>query len=237
MRKILPILFVLMISQITFTQTKIDEYGKIISDDEYFRLAYFLEQLKEDKKFKGTIVIQKNKFETPGKFLRHFHGVKSFLIESLGISPDRFSLVFGGENLRQTELWLSKSDNEKLKFDAKSLDETLNGKITKTTLFDSECLDCDQVVFINQFIFREGLEYFARAVQANPNTTALIEISKVEYVSKTRTEKQKLVNKIFEVLVKDNKISKNRIKIRFKSGYNASFYIIPKIDKNNKKQN
>lgn len=237
MRKILPILFVLLISQIAFAQTKIDEYGKIIPDDEYFRLTYFLEQLKEDKNFKGTIVIQKDKFETTGKFLRHFHGVKSFLIESLGISSDRFSLVFGGENVHQTELWLSKSDDEKLKFDAKPLDETLNGKITKTTLFDSECLDCDQVVFINQFIFREGLEYFARAVQANPNTTALIEISKVEYVSRTRTEKQKLVNKIFEVLVKDNKISKDRIKIRFKSGYNASFYIIPKIDKNNKKQN
>ena len=237
MRKILPILFVLMISQIAFAQTKIDEYGKIISDDEGACLYYFVEKLKNDKDAKGAIIIYKDKFETTGKFLRHFHGVKSFLIESLGISPNRFSLVFGGENLRRTEVWLSKSDDEKLKFDAKPLDETLNGKIVKTTLFDIECLDCDQVVFINQFIFREGLEYFARAVQANPNTTALIEISKVEYVSKTRTEKQKLVNKIFEVLVKDNKISKDRIKIRFKSGYNASFYIIPKIDKNNKKQN
>jgi hypothetical protein len=235
MKKILPLFFILLISYISFSQTKIDEYGGIIPDDEGARLDHFSGQLKADENAKGTIIIYKDKREPMGNFLRHFYGVKSFLITQIGVRPDKFSIVFGGENKRRTKIWLNESKNQALKIDDKLLDETLSGKITKKTLFDRSCLDCDPVVFINESIFGNGLNYFAKALQANPNTNALIEISEVEYISKTPKEKTKLVNIILEGLIKNNKISKNRIKIRYKSGYWTSFYIVPKIDKNNKK--
>jgi hypothetical protein len=163
--------------------------------------------------------------------------VRNFLVKAIGVSPDRFSVVFGGEDVRKTEIWISNSKNETVRFNNKVLDETLGGKIKKRILFDRECIECDPAVFINGFIFREGLEYFAKALLANPNSNALIEVSKTEY--RARRERTKLSNEILNILVKDKKISKNRIKIQFtlfKSivAY-ASFYIVPKIDKNNKK--
>ncbi len=223
----------------TFAQTKFDEYGGVIADDESARLEYLAAQLKNEKNAKGTIIIYKHKLETTGKFLRHFYGVRNFLVKAIGVSPDRFSVLFGGEDVRRTEIWISDSKNETVKFDNKVLDETLDGKITKRTLFDRECIECDPAVFIDGFIFRDGLEYFAKALLANPNTNALIEVSKVEYISRTRKERTELINKILSILVKDNKISENRIKIQFTSARSvvayASFYIVPKIDKINKK--
>lgn len=237
MKKIFLCAILFVFSQIAFAQTKIDEYGGIIADDESGRLDYFAAQLKKDKNAKGTIIIYKHRLETTGKFLRHFYGVKNFLVKALDVSPDKFSVVFGGEEVRRTEIWLSESKNETVKFDNKILDETLNGKIMKRTLFDTECIECDPVVFIDGFIFREGLEYFAKALLANPNTNALIEVSKAEY--RTRKKRTELINEILDILVKDTKISKNRIEIQFTSPKSevsyASFYIIPKIDKTNKK--
>ena len=232
MRKILLYIFLIAFSQTAFAQTKIDEYGAIITDDEYFRLSHFVvEELKKDKDSRVTIIIYKDKSETTGKFLRHFYGVEDFLIKAFDISPDKFSVVFGGEDKRRTEIWLSKSKNDAIKFENKMLDETLAGKINQKLLFDYNCIDCDESPFINQFIFREGFDYLAKALKANPNTVALINIPKVEYVSKTAKEKSELLVEIKNRIIEKNEISKNRIKIQFTSGNFAFFYIIPQTVK------
>jgi hypothetical protein len=236
MKSVLSILFILLVWQISFAQTESAEYGGVIPDEEYAYLSIFADKLNKNADTKGIIIIHKHKTEPVGHFLRHFYGVRNYLINQFSAPAERFSVLYGGEvEGRRTEMRIIKGESEKSNFPKEALDETLSGKIRQKTLFDEECIDCDPVVFINESIFIEGLDYFARALKENPNTNALIEISKVEYVSKTRKEKKELTNKIFEVLVKDNKISRDRIKIKFKSGMTASFYIIPKIDKNNKK--
>lgn len=233
MRKILLCIILIAFSQTAFAQTKIDEYGGLITDDEYGHIVYFLEELKKDENTFGTLIIYKDKSETTGKFLRHFYGIKSFLADVFAVSPDKFSVVFGGEETRRTEVWLSKSKMEADKFKSKFLDETLVGNINKKVLFDINCIDCDESPFINQFIFREGFDYLAKALKANPKTFALIKIPKVEYVSKTAKEKSELLAEIKNRIIEKNEISKNRIKIQFTSGNFATFYIIPQTVKIN----
>lgn len=231
MEKIVLCIALVVFSQTVFSQTKIDEYGKIITDDESARLYNFVEQLKKDKTVSGTLVIYKDKSETTGKFLRHFYGVKSILMNSFGVSPDSFSIVFGGEDIRRTEIWLNNSKEESSKFESKILDETLAGKINRKTLFDNNCIDCDESPFINQFIFGAGLDYLAEALKANPDTSALIQIAKVEYLAESTKERKDLINLIFDRL-KKSQIPKDRISVKFIRGVEAKFYIIPKANKN-----
>lgn len=225
-RNFLCLFLAILFSSAVFAQTQIDEYGPIISDDESARLFNFAEQLKNDEANIGTIVIHKDKSETTGRFLRHFYGVKDFLIEAFDIAPKRFSIVFGGEDVRRTQIWLSKSKKEASKFESKILDETLAGKISRRILFDYNCLDCDESPFVNQFIFREGIDYLANALRANSRTKAIIKIGGVEYLSKSSKEKKDLLKNIFERLEK-NKIRRNRVAVQFTSGMLARFYIIP----------
>ena len=226
MKRILLCLILIASSQWVLAQTKFDEYGALLSEDESARLYNFAGQLKESGAVEGTLIIYKDKSETTGKFLRHFYGVKSFLIESFSISPEKVSIVFGGESTRRTEMWLSKSKEESSKFESEIFDEKLAGKINRKILFDYNCLDCDESPFVNQFIFREGIDYLAEVLKANPKTKAIIKIAKVEFVSKTTKEKRYLLNEIFDRLRK-KQVQRKKVSVQFTSGNWAKFYIIP----------
>lgn len=226
MRKIFLCLIFIAFSQTVLTQIKIDDYGALISEDESGHLDNLVAKLREDSIAEATFVIYKDKAEPTGRFLRHFYGVKDFMIEIYKVSPEKLSIVFGGDNTRRTEIWLSQSKEEAAKFENKVLDETLVGKINRKTLFDYNCIDCDESPFINQFIFREGVDYLAETLKANPHTKAVIEIARVKYLSKTAKERKELLNQIFDKIEK-KQIRRNKISIRFTSGIWAKFYIIP----------
>lgn len=224
------ILFVLLISQIAFAQTKFDEYDRadLYDDDEFARLDGFSNELKSKPKAKGYVIIYKPKNLGTGKFLRHFYGVRRVLTEFMSINPERLQMIAGEERKEmRTEFWLV-SENEKVPdFPTLSLEAKIKEQIIKKTLFDYECIGCTPAVILDYFIFNEGLEYFAEALKANPNSNALITIGKNEFISQTRKEKKELIERILETLVGKNKITKNRIKIEFINSDFAHLYVIP----------
>lgn len=230
MKKILSLIFLLLISQSAFAQTKIDEYdrGKLFDCDEHARLYNFANELNNHPKAKGYVVIYKPINLKTGIFLRHFYGVKRVLTDFMDVKPERLQIIAGEERKEmQTELWLVSDDEKVPDFPTLSLEAKLNETITNKSLFDYECIGCSPAVVIDFFIFNEGLEYFAEALKANPNSKALISIGTNEFISKTHIEKKELTERILEVLVKKNGIAKNKIKIQFIKSNFAYLYIIP----------
>ena len=209
-------------------QTMIDRYSAISNDDEFGHLFNFADKLKSNANKTGMILISKDESETVGSFLRHFYGVRAFMISTFGVSPNRFEVVYGGDGRRDTAMYLQSVDSQK-RFTSFELDETLRGKITKRTLFDYTCLDCDQSPFINQFIFREGMQYLAKVLLANPGTYSKIFISRVESLSRTPKERKKLRNEIYDRLTRNSLKSTNRVTLQFVNGIDAKIYIFPRL--------
>lgn len=227
MKKILTVLFILLISQVAFSQTKFDEYGYLIPDNEGARLYDVFQEFSENKDSKIYILINKEKKMAFGKFLRYFYGVKAFL-SNFNITKESIKMIMGEEKDKQlTQIYFVKNNNPSLVFKEVSVENKLQEKITKKSLFDTNCTDCDESPFIKQFIFREGLDYLAIALKANPTSNALLEVGRVEYLSRTVKERKELTKQIFGRL-KKNGIGKERVSIQFNSGNIASFYIIPK---------
>ncbi|HYJ92595.1 MAG TPA: hypothetical protein VEV84_14900 [Pyrinomonadaceae bacterium] len=227
MKSLLGLFAVLLIMSVGYicAQSPVDEYGNIIPDDEFGHLGYFSDKLKADSVSVGTIVIYKDTRETTGHFLRHYYGVSSFLTKVFKLSPEKFKMIFGGEGERRTKLYIGPAGTSNLH--GIELDETLRGKISKDTLFDWECIDCDPVVFINGFIFREGMVYLARALLANPGTISVIKIGRVEYLSKTAKERRELKKEIRDMLIQSGLRNLKRVRLRFAKGSFAFVYIIP----------
>lgn len=230
MKIFFTIFFALVLSQIIFGQTKIDEYEKLNSEDESGHLAYISQEFSKAENSKIHILINKEKKMPYGKFLRYFYGIENYL-NLFDIPKKSVITVAGAEKDEQlTQIWFVK-DNQKLPaFNEISINEGINLRQSKKVLFDENCLDCDESPFIKQSIFREDLDYLAKALKSNPTANALIKIAKVEYLSKTAKERSILTNEIIGRL-KKNQIQRNRISIQFTSGSEAFFYIIPKANK------
>lgn len=224
---VMILIYALLATQFLFAQTKIDEYPKLINDDQSARLDAFAGMLQEQKSSKGLIIIYKQEKEPLGRFLRHLYGVKLYLSRSQNIDPDRIILSVGEAKKRKTELWIISEAKSLPTLKAISVETELNKKITKNTAFDSHCMDCDPVVFLDLPVFKEGLAFYSTALKANPDSTALIIIGEI----KNQKERDKLSKMIFKGL-EDNQINKDRIKIKFnrRSAF-TNFYVVPKIIK------
>ncbi len=230
MKIFFTIFFALVLSPLIFGQTKIDEYEKLISEDESAHLAYISQEFSKAENSKIHILINKGKKMPYGKFLRYFYGIGDYL-NLFDIPKKSIITVAGAEKDEQlTQIWFVKDNQKPPVFSEISINKGISFKQSKKILFDENCLDCDESPFIKQSIFREGLNYLAKALKANPRANALIKIAKVEYLSKTAKERRTLTNEIIGRL-KKNQIQKNRISIEFTSGSEAFFYIIPKINK------
>lgn len=221
------LVFGLMSAQFLFAQIKADEYPKLINDDQSARLDAFAALLREQDKSKGLIFTYKQEREPLGRFLRHLYGVKLYLSRSQNINPDRLVLLTGEAKERKTELWIIPEGKSLPTLKSISIEKELSKKIRKTTVFDTHCMDCDPVVFLDLPVFKEGLEFYSAALKANPGSTALIVIGETA----SQKERNKVSREIFKGL-KDNQIDKNRIEIRFnkKSSF-TNFYVVPKISK------
>ncbi|MEP7037852.1 MAG: hypothetical protein ABI891_05875 [Acidobacteriota bacterium] len=230
MKTFLTIFFALVLSQVIFGQTKIDEYEKLNSEDESGHLAYISQEFSKVENSKIYILINKEKKMPYGKFLRYFYGIENHL-NLFNIPKKSVITVAGDEKDEQlTQIWFVKDNEKPPAFNEISINDGVNLNQSKKVLFDDNCLDCDESPFIKQSIFRKGLDYLAKTLKANPTIDVLIEISKVEYLSKTFKERRTLTNEIISRL-KKNQIQRNRISISFISGTEAFFYIIPKANK------
>ncbi|HRH44487.1 MAG TPA: hypothetical protein PKY82_22820 [Pyrinomonadaceae bacterium] len=224
MKKTLAMLFVLIISQIIFAQTKIDEYERLNSDAESGRLTMLHSYILESPNSKGQILIYPKEKTPLGKILRHIYGIRAYT----GLDNSSLIIETGRERKKPfNEIWLIKEGEKKISINSVSYEDKLNDKIKKKTLFDRECILCEPTVDLDQYIFRQGLDYFAKALKANPKASALIEIATVQYLSETKKERRELIAKIYNSLVKKHLIKQSRIKIEFIGSDNASFYLIP----------
>jgi hypothetical protein len=226
--KILLLLVVYSLSSVfAMSQTKIDEYGKLISDDEYFHLSNLADELKKDPRANAAIVISRPPNARVGSFLRHFYGVGEAM-ERFGVSPDRFELISGSETLvLKTELWLVGPGDVFPNISDPRFADLTSQPVHQRKLFDRECLDCDRSPFIDQMIFGNGLDHFAHALAANTELGGDIVIGEVDYVSRNKAEKAELQQAITWKLVTQHKIPANRIRIRFVRSIFASLYLVP----------
>jgi hypothetical protein len=233
MKKILTILFVLLISRFVFAQEKFAEYGNIIPDDEFSVLLNAGEKAVENKESRIYVLINKEKKMPIGKFLRYFYGVRTYIQKNSNL-PEGLVIVEAGEekDTQLTRIWIVKKGETLPVFNTIPIEDRLTEKIAKKTLFDQNCYGCDESPFIKQFIFREGLDNLAKIMRANMNCKALLKIPLlIEYPKRERIkEKNELRNEIVNRLTKQG-ISPKRLSIQFVAGDNAKFYLIPKIAK------
>lgn len=224
---VIPILF-LALQTSFFAQEKIYQYGPAIRDDEAARLHDLSERLKGEPAARALIVINKPREIDTGRFLRHVYGVRKF-ITLFDIEPHRFDVRAGEErDTMLTRIWIIRPGEKAPGFGGFSVDELLAGKIDKPTRFDLECIDCDSSPFVDEYIFREGLDHYAAALKANPGSRARIIVGKADNLSRTPKNRRKLVSRILGRLVKKHRIRRNRITIRFINSGSAGLYIIPK---------
>lgn len=224
---ITPILFFALQASF-FAQEKIDRYGPLPREIEAVHLEYLAGRLKNERGARAVIVINKPRVIRTGWFLRKIHGVRKFLA-SMGADNRRFDVYAGVEREHMlTRVWLVRPGDKPPVFGALSLDDLLKEKISKRTLFDTDCFDyCDLSPFIEEPVFPDGLDYYAAALKANPGSTARIILGSGEKY-KTGKAQRKLVSLILGRLVKKHRIRRNRITIRFINSYSAGLYIIPK---------
>lgn len=213
-----------------FAQIKIAEYGAINPDNESGVIDILSTEVANKSSSKGLIVVHKGKDMPLGQFLRHYYGIKNYW--SARGFPSGKLIMFSGEERKEfyVEMWVIPENAKVPEFKTISLEEKLKEKITKKTLFDKECIECEPPVIINLNFFQEGLDFLAQALKANPDTYALIEIARYGGISGNRKERLDLTQQILDELMKTYKISRNRIKIRFTSGNSlegAKFYVVP----------
>jgi hypothetical protein len=236
MKKILNIFFVLLISQVGYAQEIIAEYGRLISDDEYFRLVHLDNKISENNnKSKIHILINKEKGMPLGLFLRYFYGLRDVIIESGGVQKESLIVEAGEEQNKQlTRIWIVKNGEDMPTFNKMSIDEKLSERLTKKTLFDSNCIECDESPFIKKYIFREGLDLLSDQLKAHSGYRALIDIqvSSAFYTSKRAWNRER-TRRLDEIVtrMRANKIPRNKYSIRFSEGLFAKIYLLPRLAK------
>jgi hypothetical protein len=220
------ILIILILAAVGHAQTKIDEYEKLISDDEYFRLLNLADKLKEDSGSSAAVVMYAPARLPRGAFLRYFYGVGETLVR-FGISGSRVRLVYGGQaKTRRTELWVLDPGQNLPDRAGRSVTELIDEPISRRTLFDWRCLDCDLTPFIDQLIFGDGIDHCVAVLTTHPNVSGEFLIGRVAYVSQTRREQAEIRKRITDELVLNGKISKARVRISFTRSNFAMVYLI-----------
>lgn len=229
MKKILVILFVLLISQVVLAQTKIDEYGKLISDDEGSRLYAISQQLLQNKESRIYVLINKEKKMPFGRFLRYFYGVGNF-INRLGVPKESITILAGKVRDEQfTQIWIVHKNEKPPDFKQISIKDKLSVKIKRKVLFDENCIDCDESPFIKQNILGEGIDYLATVLKANPNIIASIQIVNGDsFIENRERFIKEISNRVFKITE-----TKQLGSFLFKRETNSviRFYLFPKPPK------
>lgn len=225
MKKILAVLFVLLITQIVSAQRMVEEYGIIGSDDESGKMDSFLSELNNEPNSSGLIVIYAgfNK-ERLGNILAHVEGIKRYFYLRKFDQKRILFLIAEGKAPFFKELWIVKKNENFPKF--KEVDLNLKG-IKEKYLYAERCIVCEPVV---DELRTDSIKIkmLIKLLKANKEYSVLIIISIGFYGFENAGYWRK------ELVIR-NGIENNRIKIKDEKGKHenstAYFYIIPKSTK------
>ncbi|MCA1630331.1 MAG: hypothetical protein LC785_03815 [Acidobacteria bacterium] len=149
---------------------KFDEFGDIQSSDIAARLDNFANELQAQPGVKGFIITYRSRRDLPGLSGRLMNLMRSYLIDTRGLEPDRVVGVDGGEaGCLTQELWLvpvgatptPRSDAYKNEFE----------DTDSTRKFDEASLSADSSY--QQSIYH-SLEGFANALRKEPRARAYL---------------------------------------------------------------
>lgn len=86
---------------------KIDEFADIAASDLIARLDNLAVMLQNEPNARGFLIVYRSRRDLPGLSNKYAHRMKSYLVDSRGISAERVVTVDGGEALCLTqELWI-----------------------------------------------------------------------------------------------------------------------------------
>jgi len=103
----------LQLGQFVFAQSgeqrarKFDEFGDILASDLIARLDNLAIQVQNEPNTKAFLVVYRTRRDLPGLSNRYAHRMKSYMVNSRGLPPERIVTVDGGEASCLTqELWI-----------------------------------------------------------------------------------------------------------------------------------
>jgi hypothetical protein len=107
------ICFALAACSVAFAQTddsrarKFDEFGDILASDLIARLDNLAIEVQNEATARAFLVVYRTRRDLPGLSNRYAHRMKSYMVNSRGVSPERVVTVDGGEASCLTqELWI-----------------------------------------------------------------------------------------------------------------------------------
>lgn len=231
---------ILLLSQINFAQTKIDEYEFTNSDTESAHIDNFLVALQNEPTSKGLIIIYSgaNKQEM-GVILRHIEGIKEYVNLRSGKSFGE-RIVYKVDERNKSfakELWIYPND---IPFpEIKPINFDLDGLKTKY-LYAMICLDCEPAVPLLAMDYA-NLKLYAELLKKYPDyqSSIIIYPTSLDNASKKKYRQMALnyAAQYRSLLINEYKISRKRISVVVAKNPNenrvisAKFYIVPKTTK------
>lgn len=189
---------------------KLIELPDTNADNEMAYLDLWAEALGKDPSARGYLIGYSNSSTAPGDLLMRIYGYRDYLINKRGIEPSRLEIIPGWvRDKLYTEFWIVPPGAEAPKPDSEFK------LVPKLPLkFDVAYPDCPPEMTVYLYEINDSLRFYAKALQANLQARALI----IAYSSKGRMRKaNRIVREAKSLLVKDHKISANRISIQAKT--------------------
>ncbi len=229
MKKILTILFVLLISQFVFGQTEAVKYAEYNENgrgcDDFFRYADFIQEIGKYEGSLGLVVIYagdaKKRF---GNVLGYVDGAKEIASSWLGIPPDKISFtIASGKTSFAQEFWIIPK-NAKLPFNESfSLDWS---NLQNKYYFSTACFKCEPSYGLLTS-FQPNFNGFVKVLKENPRFRGQIIVNDYEELAIVKKK-----------LTEESKLPRNRYSMQIRKqekpddfSYSVDFYIVPNASK------
>lgn len=232
MKKILTILFVLLISHSIFSQTEAYKFSEFdtLGDGgcgENFRMFEFADELKKNPKSKGLIIVYFNDHDSKERFgniWAYSKGAKEYLLKWLGIQSEKFEITIAkGEKSFSHEFWIIPENGTLPVFEPYSFDWV---DLKEKYYFSETCFQCEPTAPLLTG-FQGGFEEFSGILKQFPHYKGQILVNNYSELLQIRN-----------ILTKDNKLPRNRYSIHIRKQRNdeepaisIDLYLIPKKTK------
>jgi hypothetical protein len=226
MKKILLILFILVGSQVCFSQTqayKIDKFANLGAGcDGNSRYANFDIELAQNIYNKGLVVIYTGeKQERFGNILAYANNIKKYVSYYTKISPERVDIIIlQGKTFFAHEFWVIPEDAKSPYTESYSFDWS---NIREKYYFSHTCLQCEpSYPLITDF--QPNFEKFAKILKQYPNYRGQILVNNYDEISTVRkqlTNYQKLPRNRYSIQLRKQKQN-------WEEKFSVDLYLIPK---------
>ncbi|MCB1024181.1 MAG: hypothetical protein KDB79_07320 [Acidobacteria bacterium] len=236
-KNILAILILLFVCNVgIYSQTLVDQYGRLSSDDISARLDTFVNAIQADPSSTAFIRLTFNeKLERHGTVVVRSEGIKDYLVRHRGLNPARLKIIVvnGGDDRYVVQLWkypegVSLPEVSSLDWDIETIREPY--------LYTLGCSDCSPVVpeLSEQYM----LKHFAETLKNHRNLKGLIVIRRNSFFDSNFRQRQQAaiqtVSYFRDLFNRIYGLEKNQLKIVIRNSKDAGvpesadFYILPK---------